>query len=256
VFKRKLFYDCEIVNCIPDPYRNNQPDLSYCDGWHDFEGMGISVIGTYWKGKYRAFFFHQLQEFQEIVNQADEVIGFNSISFDDRLMAANGVDITTTYDLLYEVRKASDQPGRYVRGLTRRGYSLQNLAVANLGVGKTGSGEFAPKLWQRGERQKVVDYCLNDVRLLVKLYGLFKAGKMYDPTNGYPLPYKVFSGETVAANNPIAHLICFANGGRRLNPRNWKRNHYLLPWKEAEHCKWLMDAYKPAATEEYDDIPF
>ena len=41
-----IIYDCEIIRCIPprDGIRND--DLAYCNGWHDYEGMGISVVGA------------------------------------------------------------------------------------------------------------------------------------------------------------------------------------------------------------------
>jgi hypothetical protein len=179
---KKLFYDCEIIKCIPNRDYND-PKYQYCDGWEDFENMGISVIGAYanWVDLYFAFEGHQLTEFQRLVQEADEIIGFNSISFDDNLVRTNGIEIETTYDLLCEVRIAAGMPPYFVKGITRGGYSLGALAETNLGVGKTGSGELAPQLWQDGQRKKVVDYCLNDVKLLVELYN--RRNSLKDPTD-------------------------------------------------------------------------
>lgn len=180
---KKLFYDCEIINCIPSYYEENNPKYKYCDGWHDFKNMGIAVIGTYisWLDIYQSYQGYEITAFQSLVNEADEIIGFNSINFNDNLLQANNISISTTYDLLCEVRVAAGMPPHYVKGLTRGGYSLGALAEINLGEGKTGSGELAPMLWQDGQQKQVVDYCLNDVKLLVELYN--KKSCLKDPIN-------------------------------------------------------------------------
>ena len=179
---RILFYDCEIARCIPDKYEDDLEGYEYCDGQQDFQGMGLACIGTFWNGQYKAYFEDSLPAFQEIVNQAETIVGFNSVSFDDELMEANGIKIKTTYDLLCEVRVASGQPPFYTPGLTRGGYSLNALAAANIGKKKTGSGALAPILWQQGKKDEVVEYCLNDVDLTLQLY--FKRHHLIDPTNG------------------------------------------------------------------------
>ncbi|MDJ0579054.1 hypothetical protein [Crocosphaera sp.] len=116
-----IVYDVEIENCIPSGEKD--PSLKYCKGWTDFEGMGISLIGAYlsWEDIYKLYPYHALHKFQEAVNQANDVIGFNSKSFDDKLCKAHGVNIDTTFDLLEEIRFASGQPRKYTRGQTRVG---------------------------------------------------------------------------------------------------------------------------------------
>lgn len=180
--KKILFFDCEIENCVPDKYGTDHR-YKYCQGWQDFEGMGIACIGVYtnWGG-YQIFLQSEIDKFKQLVTEANEIVGFNSTSFDDRLLAANGVPVKTSYDLLCEVRVASGQPANYVRGLTRAGYALEPLARKNLGRGKAGTGEMAPKLWQDRKCAEVIDYCLNDVRLLVELYQ--RRSHLLDPTNG------------------------------------------------------------------------
>ena len=154
-----LIYDCEIINCIPQGKRN--PNFNYCGGWTDFPNMGISAIGTWrnfdlikifgkyytillpW-GKYEAFINHQslinaysfpeigVKDFDKFFRLAmvcgqlrcaygERIVGFNSHAFDDRLCQANGIEITSDFDLLGEIRVASGQPAHYVKGLTRTG---------------------------------------------------------------------------------------------------------------------------------------
>lgn len=182
--KKALIYDCEIEKCIPADGAIDE-DLEYCQGWEDFDGMGISVIGcyTYWDDVHHVFLEDNLLDFQALVYEADEVIGFNSISFDDKLCLANGIKVNTTYDLLCEVRIASGQPPHYEQGVTRRGYSLDALCRANLDQSKSGTGADAPILWQKGRQGSVISYCLRDIQLTRKIFELGLRGELKDPTN-------------------------------------------------------------------------
>jgi len=182
-----LIYDCEIINCIPPSNGERDGQLWYCKGWTDYEGMGISCIGVYdlLKDQYRIFLEDNFRDFQHLVNGREHIIGFNSFFFDDKLCFANDIVVTTTYDLLAEVRIASGQPPVYTPGQTRGGYHLEALAQANLGYGKSGSGEQAPVLWQNGRYGAAIDYCLSDIQITKKLFDLRRSIK--DPTNGKTL---------------------------------------------------------------------
>ena len=196
-----IIYDCEIIRCIPPSFDDPDPDLEYCGGWGDHENMGISVISTYSENLLgegargvNTFVNYGSEipldpmlrdSIQEFFDLADVVIGFNSVSFDDRLMAANGINVLTTYDLLREVRIASGQPGDYVKGQTRAGYSLGAIAEANGLGGKSGSGELAPVLWQRGDVEAVVKYCEHDIELTRQIWE--RRYDLIDPTNGVVL---------------------------------------------------------------------
>ena len=177
---KTLIYDCEILN---DPLIH---------GWSNYAALGVTVIGFYtsWTDTLQALDMRDpayLSKFQEIVNQADEVVGFNSISFDDNLLLAHGVLVATTCDLLCEIRQASGQPRHYVAGATRPGYSLGNIAQANGLGGKSGHGAEAPLQWQRGEYDAVIDYCLHDVTLTRQIYELMSNNLLVDPITGAPL---------------------------------------------------------------------
>lgn len=179
--RKTLFYDCEIVNCIPDKYFSN-PNYSYCKGWEDFEGMGVACVAVYtnWQGWF-VFLGGELNILQELINEAEEIVGFNSLSFDDKLLQAHDVNIHTTYDLLRETRLAAGMPAEYVRGITRKGYTLSELATFNTNKSKSGNGAYSPMLWQDGKYESVIDYCKNDVGLLVELYQA--RSHLIDPTN-------------------------------------------------------------------------
>ena len=183
-----LAYDCEIENCIPNRGEPIEEGLNYCQGWGDHAGMGISVITVYTApdDRYRVYCKDNLEEFAKLVAWAEEqrleIVGFNSIGFDDKLCAANGINIRTTYDLLCEVRIASGQPPYYVKGKTRAGYNLDAIAKATFGRGKTGSGALAPVMWQRGQIGAVINYGLYDIQLTKRLFD--NRHQLIDPTTG------------------------------------------------------------------------
>jgi hypothetical protein len=187
---KEFFYDCEIIKAIPNPGEANIPGIQYCKGWQDYENMGVSVIGYWFEDEFGfqnldipLYFQAQRKEkLQDMVDSAERIVGFNSLAFDDKLLKANGVNVETTYDLLCEVRIASGQPPHFTKGETRAGYSLNALAKANLDYCKTGDGANAAILWQQGRHQEVIDYCINDVRILKDLYD--KRKELIDPTNG------------------------------------------------------------------------
>lgn len=183
-----LIYDAEIARCIPDPLAERQPDLEYCDGWQDFKGMGISVVCAYVveTRKVRVFLEDNLGEFAELA-RTELLIGFNNSGFDDHLLRAAGIEFLQSYDLLTEIRRVADGSPYYVRGVTRAGRKLAQVCRANLRQEnqKSGDGELAPVLWQRGRRGQVIDYCVSDVLLLAKL--IAKLPRLVDPATGMEL---------------------------------------------------------------------
>ena len=176
-----LIYDCEIINAIPPrPGVERLHGVNYCAGWGDVANMGIACICAYdyETDLYRVFGEGNLDNFQTLVWNRENVVGFNSLAFDDELCNAEGLEVKTTYDLLVEVWRATGQPLKYTRGVTQPGTSLDELAYRNLGLRKSNSGDLAPVLWQRGHHAAVIDYCLRDVALT---RGLLELGEMRDP---------------------------------------------------------------------------
>jgi len=184
-----LIYDCEIIKAIMPDYKNEQPieGIEYCKGWDDHENMGISVIGTYnnWTKEQVAFVNHanipdnlqqntwvSLQYFQQLLDECDVLVGFNNQHFDDNLIKANGFiipDRVVNYDILVEMWRAVGIEPPFVYP-THAGYSLKQTCEANGLPPKTGDGGNAAIQWQRGEYQKVIDYCLNDIKITTDLF--------------------------------------------------------------------------------------
>lgn len=174
-----LIYDIEIRNAIPDDGERDAA-VVYCEGWQDYRGMGIAVIGCwdYAADRPRIFCSDNLQEFGKLISQHDCVVGFNNHRFDDQILAAHGCALppSKSYDLLQEVW----------RGLGGRssGYGLEALSYANFRLTKAADGALAPVRWQRGEIGSVVDYCLHDIYLTKRLLDrVIRRGNLIDPRN-------------------------------------------------------------------------
>lgn len=186
-----LIYDIEIANAIPDSRNPRQPDITYCSGWSDYQGMGIAVIGCYdyATDRMRVFCQDNLIDFGTLAVTSDCVVGFNSHRFDNRILAANHITILPekSYDILEEVWRGLGL-GPDFRPETHGGYSLEALCRANFGKAKTGNGALAPIWWQRGGIGSVVDYCLQDITLTKKLLDrIIRAGFLTCPKTQSPI---------------------------------------------------------------------
>lgn len=165
-----LVYDVETKRCLPGS-GDWARGLDHCKGWTDYKGMGISVVAAYdfLNDAYMVFMDDNLHKFQNLIDQREYVIGFNSLRFDDCLCAAHGVEVTTSYDLLAEIRAAVKGMPK-VETMGRRAYNLELLSQVNLGGGKFGTGAMAPMLWQRGRIGTLISYCLRDVQVTKALF--------------------------------------------------------------------------------------
>ena len=188
-----LIYDCEIIKAIRDPKKVDLAHIEYCNGWDDYENMGISVIGVNiidtndgfdLVTNHNATLTSDLSTFQYGLNGADVLVGFNNQSFDDKLLKANGLIIpekVVNYDLLAEIWEGAGL-GRTFIYPTHAGFGLDAICKAN-GLGeKSGDGANAAVLWQKGKHQEVIDYCENDIKLTRKLFDLIQeTGEIKDP---------------------------------------------------------------------------
>jgi hypothetical protein len=143
-------------------------------GWDNIPAFGFACAVTYcechggykhWLAKYEQHAPEKVSSLVDFLRAHSRIIGHNLIKFD---YAVLGFYEPCTY--LWLTAKTLDthkyladkkKTGRYV--------SLDSLALATLGHGKSGSGADAPMLWRAGEYDKLLAYCEQDVRLLVEL---------------------------------------------------------------------------------------
>jgi len=137
-------------------------------GWDKKRDMGMSVGVTYStaSGQYQIYSEKRVHDLVNELLRADLVVGFNNINFDyEVLMGYTAYDLPSlvpTLDLLVELEKK----------LGHR-LSLDAVATATLGVGKTADGLDAIRWWREGKILDIAEYCCFDVKVtrLVHEYG-------------------------------------------------------------------------------------
>jgi hypothetical protein len=196
-----VIFDAEIRNCIPGGMEPRDPNLNYCGGWTDHANMGITVICAYDMAQQmpRVFLRDNFDEFLDLVGRREFLIGFNSLRFDDKVLAANNMHIQTTFDLMVEAKIASG----YKAGTRIEGFSLDKIALTNLGVGKKDNGARAPENWQKKRPGTVIDYCMGEIMLMLKLLLMGWGDGLTCPVNNTP-------------NHKLRGLLEAKHGGKQL----------------------------------------
>jgi len=170
-----VIYDIEIRRAIPPKTGERLAGIEYCEGWQDHANMGVAVLGAYdcVERRYRVFCDDNLGEWNALVDSGRLCVGFNSIPFDNAVLAATeGWRVPPEdqcYDLLREIWIAAGLPPKFDLS-THGGYGLDAVCAENFGARKSGNGALAPVLWQQGQVGAVIDYCLQDIRLTKLLF--------------------------------------------------------------------------------------
>lgn len=175
-----IIYDAEIRNAILGRGETAVPGIHYCHGWGDYIGMGIACICTYDTHTHepRVFLEDNIAEFAEYL-KGQPTAGFNSLGFDNKLLAAFGVEIELE-DHFDIIRGIWDSDGINLDGTLnsrKRGWKLDNIMQHTFALAKSGSGAHAPIWWQQGRFGKVIDYCARDNWLAAKLAAHLLEGK-------------------------------------------------------------------------------
>lgn len=135
-------------------------------GHHNRHLLGVSVVGVYSynRDKYRGF---REEEFDELLKLLEEetnlVIGFNTKGFDFEVLQPYFKDFDLKslnhLDLLEEIV--------YALGYRLK---LESVAQSTLGYGKSGTGLDAIMYYRNNEWDKLIKYCLDDVKVTRELY--------------------------------------------------------------------------------------
>jgi DEAD/DEAH box helicase domain-containing protein len=130
----------------------------------DFSGLEVTVVGVHDSatGKLEGFFKEDLSKMWPIFESADAIVGYNSEHFDIPILNryyAGDLSKIKSIDLLKEIKNV----------LGRR-LKLDNIAEATLGKKKSGNGLEAVSWWKQGLKDKVMAYCLDDVKITEELY--------------------------------------------------------------------------------------
>lgn len=158
---RKIFFDIETRNTFQEV------------GKADPSALDISVVCAYdsLTDKYTSYTQETLNEFWPLIEQADVIVTFNGDHFDIPLLNKyyhGNLLQKKSLDLLKEVRKSLG---------FRVGLGV--IAQGTLNAGKSGHGLEAVEWWKSGEIDKIIKYCLEDVRITKEIHDYaLKNGKL------------------------------------------------------------------------------
>ena len=164
---RKIVFDIETRNTFQEAGSNDPKDLD------------ISVVCTYdySTDSYASFLQEDFPKLWKLLETADMLITFNGDHFDIPLLNkyyAGDLTKIKSLDLLVEVRNSL---GRRIK--------LDSIAEATLGKNKIAHGLEAITWWKNGEIDKIVKYCLEDVKITKEIYEYaLKNGKLLYPDLG------------------------------------------------------------------------
>lgn len=133
-------------------------------GSNDPASLDVSVVGVHdsSSGEYTAFLEKDFPKMWPLFETADVLVSFNGEHFDIPILNKyyhGTLSNIKSIDLMLAVQKSL---GRRIK--------LDTLAEATLGKNKSGNGLDAVTWWRNGEVEKVMKYCLDDVRVTRELY--------------------------------------------------------------------------------------
>ncbi len=149
---RKIVFDIETKNTFQEV------------GSNDPTALDISVVCIYDSetNKYSSYLESELKNLWPILEKADVLIGYNSDHFDIPILNkyySGDLSKIKSVDLMKEIKNS----------LGRR-MKLDHIAEGTLDMNKSGHGLQAITWWKQGEIQKIIDYCIDDVKITKKLY--------------------------------------------------------------------------------------
>jgi len=167
---RVITFDLETKNIFQDVGSNDPADLD----------MSVICIHDSLDDSYKSFLENQLKDLWPILEQADMLVTWNGDHFDIPIINKyypGDLSKIKSLDLMKEVRLV----------LGRR-LKLDTVAQATLGKNKSGNGLEAIEWWNKGEIDKLIYYCIEDVRITRQLYDYALANRC--------LKYKDFGAPT------------------------------------------------------------
>ncbi len=127
-------------------------------GWDHVDKLGVSVACVYDSAtdQFISYLEKDLPKMFELCYDR-LIIGYNIRGFDLKVLEPYGLKLKglDIFDLMYDVQAISKQ--RYLK--------LESIAQATLGTGKSADGKLAVEWYKKGEIQKIIDYCMQDVKV-------------------------------------------------------------------------------------------
>jgi DEAD/DEAH box helicase domain-containing protein len=197
---RIITFDIETKNTFQDAGSNDPADLDISVVCIHDSGDKEKNIAPTGENGISSFLEADFPKLWPILERADMLVTFNGDHFDIPLLDKYYPgDLTKikSLDLLVEIKNSL---GRRIK--------LDTVAEATLGKKKSGHGLDAIVWWQNGEIDKIIKYCIEDVRITRELYD-------YALKNGH-LKYKDFTATGPNGERGAVRDI-------KLNTKNWEQ---------------------------------
>ena len=132
-------------------------------GWDHVDKLGISVACAY-DSKTDQFLSYEEKQLPKLIDLCSErlVVGYNIRGFDLPVMVPYGLKIAglDVFDIMYDIQTLTRRPA----------LKLESLAQGTLGAGKSADGLMAVEWYKKGEIQKIIEYCMQDVKVTRDLF--------------------------------------------------------------------------------------
>jgi DEAD/DEAH box helicase domain-containing protein len=149
---RKIIFDIETSNAFGEIESRNAYDLD----------LSVIVIHDSKTDEYTSFKQDELHKLWPILEETDIIVGYNSDHFDLPLLNKyyeGDLNQIKSLDILAEIK---EQFGRRMK--------LDQIAAGTFGTAKSADGLQAVRWWRNGEYEKVIKYCIDDVKITKQIY--------------------------------------------------------------------------------------
>ena len=149
---KTVIFDIETKNFFDTVHSNDPGDLD----------ISVVCIHDSETDQYLSFTEDQFDDMWPHFRDADMLVTYNGNHFDIPCMQAIApFDLSTIHhvDMFVDMYNA-----------TGKKLGLDGIAQATLGIAKSGHGSDAIAWWNAGEIQKIIDYCIQDVRVTKAVY--------------------------------------------------------------------------------------
>jgi DEAD/DEAH box helicase domain-containing protein len=127
-------------------------------GWDHVDKLGVSVACAY-DSKTDQYTSYLENELPKLIELCEErlVVGYNVRGFDLPVLVPYGLNMKhiDVFDIMYDLEALTRQ--RFLK--------LEHVARGTLGTGKSADGLKAVEWWKAGEVQKIIEYCMQDVKV-------------------------------------------------------------------------------------------
>lgn len=172
----------------------------FADVNNDIRGLKVSVVCLYdyATDTFQSFKEDELKNMWPLLEQADRIIGYNSIFFDIPVLNnyyAGDLLKLPQLDMLVEIKK----------NLGNR-LKLNDVAKATLKIEKSGEGLQAVQWYKEGNWDDLIKYCMDDVKITRDVYEFGKKNKQLfynDILTGQLRPFPVNFEMPAASTTPM-----------------------------------------------------